>query len=145
MTLCLQCRSDVLKPCIWQGVGTIPANAVVVASDWELRKLSYFRRLSVATANLEMSRRRIPDWIADTLYSYRGMILWPSGQPFILSGNAIDNAFNNDGSYRWLSDFMRFAEQPPRQTPQKRILNRLRHLSLAFQIGRPAIAQHFCR
>lgn len=143
MTLCLQCRSDVPFPCIWQGPA--PANAVMVASDWELRKRTYFRRLAVATASLEMSRRRIPDWLTDTIYGHRGLILWPSGRRYELHDTAIDDAFGNDGSYRWLSDFVRFAEQPPRQKPQTRVLERLRLLSLAFQIERPAVARHFCR
>lgn len=149
MPICVQCRSDVVRPCVPGAGQRLPQSAVVAPSEHDLRRLSYFRRLAIATANLKashgLSRRRIPDWIAETIHFYDGVILTPHGRPWTISDTLIDDAFNNDGSYRWLSDFMRFATEPPKQRPQDRVIARLRLLSLAFQIAHPDVARHFCR
>jgi hypothetical protein len=54
---------------------------------------------------------------------------------------AIDRAFNDDDSFRWRSDFLRFAETEPKQPPQARVLNRLRLIDLAFRIAKPEQAR----
>lgn len=84
-----------------------------------------------------MPRRKIPDWIADTIYGCKGKIVWSDGTPFIIGDTEIDDAFSNDGSFRWLSDFIGFADHPPVQAPQRRLLARLRLIYLAFQIAYP--------
>lgn len=60
---------------------------------------------------------------------------------FEVSDTAIDEAFNDDGSFRWLSDFLRFAEMEPRQRPQARVLDRLRLIDLALRIAKPERAR----
>ena len=116
-----------------------------VATCEQLLNLHYFARLAIATANLDMPRRKIPDWMATTIYLYDGLIVWPDGLPFLIPDTAIDDAFNDDGSFRWLSDFLKFAVRSPRQKPQRRILPRLRLIDLAFRIDKPDIARHFGR
>lgn len=139
MTYCTQCGRDVCKPCTSK-----PANdnkrCIVVASDDELSRRSHFQRLATATRALGISRREIPNWIADTIYGFRGRITWPGGKPFDIDDEDIDEAFNDDGSFRWLSTFMYFAEYDPRQKPQQRILKRLRLIDLAFRISNPVRA-----
>ncbi len=49
-----------------------------------------------------ISRRENPNWMADVIFGYRGSILWSHGRPFTVRDSAIDDAFNNDGSFRWL-------------------------------------------
>jgi hypothetical protein len=61
------------------------------------------------------------------------------GRPFELPD--IDDAFGGDGSFRWLSDFIRFAEDPPHQLPQRRIIARLRLIDLYFRIKHPERAR----
>ncbi|WP_340149007.1 hypothetical protein [uncultured Sneathiella sp.] len=112
-------------------------NVIHTEAHNELLSKSYFSRLAVATANLGISRREIPNWITDTIYGFDGKILWPHGQEFIVSDTAIDDAFNNDGSFRWLSDFIASADREPRRNPQARLLDRLRLIDLAFRISKP--------
>lgn len=112
-----------------------PHRTVIVASDTELYSRSHFQRLAIATAALSVSRRMLPNFIADTLYSFRGKIVWPNGTPYELPD--IDDAFGADGSFRWVSDFIRFMEEPPRQNPQRRIIGRLRLIDLYFRIAYP--------
>ncbi|WP_413207889.1 hypothetical protein [Rhodospirillum sp. A1_3_36] len=116
---------------------------ICVASDSVLGNRDRLRRVATGTVGLGLSRREIPNWMADSIFGYEGVIQWPGGRPFPVPDTLIDDAFNNDGSFRWLSDFMRFAEVPPRQKPQARVLQRLRLLDLAFWIDKPDIARHF--
>lgn len=149
MPLCVKCNRVVCNPCIQAQADTGKWRRITVASDRELRRRSYFRRLAMATralqAELDISRREMPDWIADTIYAHRGEIVSADGKAFIVADTDIDDAFSNDGSFRWLSGFVRFAEKPPRQAPQTRVLDRLRLIDLAFRIARPDVARHFGR
>lgn len=112
---------------------------ITVASDRQLRRRSHFQRLAIATAALEVSRRELINVIADALYKFEGAIVHPNGGPFEVPD--IDDAFGNDGSFRWVSDFIRFAEEPPRQIPQARIIERLRLIDLYFRIKHPERAR----
>ena len=149
MPLCVKCNRLVCRPCIRGTSHCDGYRKIVVASDDALLNPVCFRRMAMATAalkeELSLTRRDIPDWIADAIYGYDGPVIWAHGGVFIVPDTAIDDAFNNDGSFRWLSSFVRFAEEPPRQAPQYRIVNRLRLIELAFQIARPDTARHFHR
>lgn len=112
---------------------------VSVATDAELRRPSHFQRLAIATAGLEVSRRKLPDMIADAIYGFEGKIIWPDGAPYDLP--CIDEAFGDEGTFRWLSDFIKFAVVPPRQVPQRRVLERLRLIDLYFRIEYPKWAK----
>lgn len=149
MLLCVKCNRFVCRPCVRGASEQDNRPKVYVATDDELSCLSYFRRLAIASAalknELELSRREIPDWMAGAIFHYEGRILWTHDGPFLVRDTAIDDAFNNDGSFRWLTDFLGFAERMPRQRPQYRVLTRLRLIDLAFRIARPDTARHFGR
>jgi hypothetical protein len=102
-----------------------------------LGRISHFQRLAMATRDLGLSRREIPNWIADVVHGFDGRIEWPNGAPFVVTDEAIDAAFNDNGSFRWISDFIAFALVPPRQRPQARVIERLRLIDLAFRIAHP--------
>lgn len=122
-----------------------PAKVVIVASDDELSRVSHFQRLAIATRALGLSRREIPNWMADAIYDYRGLITWPGGKAFVVGDDDIDAVFNDDGSFRWLSDFINFAEREPGQKPQQRVIERLRLIDLAFRISDPRRAELIAR
>lgn len=144
MPYCNRCLRIVCTPCT-PANDNHPPKLISVASDAELLRRSYFQRLAIATKALELPRREIPNWIADVIYSYEGSIVWPNGDKFVVGDEDIDAAFNDDGSFRWLSDFLRFAETPPRQAPQLRVLSRLRLIDLALRIAHPSWARHIGR
>lgn len=149
MPLCVKCNRVVCYPCIRAPSGQDNRPRIYVASDDELSDPVYFRRLAIASAalvsELALSRRTFPDWIADVIFSYEDRMRWRHDGSFIVRDTAIDDAFGGDGSFRWLSDFLRFADTPPRQRPQYRVLKRLRLIDLAFRINRPDTARHFGR
>lgn len=142
--VCNECGRWVYLPCVAANDNN-PDEFVVVACDTLLRNPVHFHRMAIATANLDKPRREIPNWMADTIYGYEGSIMSLDGDHFILEDDAIDAAFNDDWTFRWLSDYIDFAAQPPGRRPQHRILMRLRLLDLAFQIDKPNIARHFRR
>lgn len=119
--------------------GTGSVASVTVASDRQLRRRSHFQRLAIATAALEVSRRELINVISDEIYAFDGVIFWPDGRAFEIPD--IDEAFGTDGSFRWVSDFIRFADEPPRQLPQARVVDRLRMIDLYFRIKHPERAR----
>lgn len=149
MPLCVKCNRVVCVPCVRSPAGPKALPKIYVASDDELSRKSYFRRLAIASAalkaELDLSRRDFPDWMAGVIYGYEGKILWRHGGVFVIPDTAIDDVFNNDGSFRWLSDFFRFAEKTPKQRPQYGVIARLRLIDLAFRIARPDTGRHFGR
>lgn len=145
MHVCPQCGGNISAT---DHIQTSP-QTVTVATDWQLRRIPHVQRLAVATLNVkqekDLSRRGIPDWIAHVTYNFlyedKGRILWPVGRVFEIGDETIDLAFGDDGSFRWLSDFLSFASQPPKQKPQRRVLTRLRLIDLAFRIEYPKRAE----
>lgn len=149
MPLCIKCNRVVCVPCVRPKLGSDTTPKVYVASDDELLRRSYYWRLAIASVALKtekkLPRREFPNWMADVIHGYEGQILWGHGGPFTVSDTAIDDAFNDDGSFRWLSDFFAFALTPPKQRPHYGVIARLRLIDLAFRIARPDTAQHFGR
>lgn len=120
------------------GAGT-SARRVYVASDRQLKRKSHFQRLAIATAAMDVSRRELINVLSETIYNFEGHLLWPEGDVYEVPD--VDDAFGDDGSFRWVSDFIRFAETPPRQVPQGRIVERLRLIDLYFRIKHPERAR----
>ena len=145
MPICVKCSRDVCNPCVRGSKDEGNLKRILVASDRELRNTHYCHRLAIATANLGLPRREIPNWTADVIFEYEGRILWPNLKPFTITNTAIDDAFNDDGSFRWFSSFIQFKDRFPKMRPQYRILRRLRLIDLAFRIDKPDIARHFGR
>lgn len=77
--------------------------------------------------------------MAYSIYFFECDILWRHGGRFILLEKSIDDAFNNDGSFRWLAGLDTVAERPP----QRRLIARIRLIDLNFRNDRPDIARHF--
>ncbi len=122
---------------------------IIVPEPEEVLTRSYYHQLAKAVADLRnadgsyMSRRSVPDWMADQLFDERVRFIREDGTLLEISDTAIDDAFNDDGTFRWLSYLVAFAESPPRQAPQARIAERLILLSLAFWVAHPEIAAGF--
>lgn len=116
---------------------------IIVATDAQLQRRSHIRRLAMATVSLGYSRRLLINVMADTLYHYDGAIIWRDGRPYDLP--EIDDVFGDDPSFRWLSSFLKFAVEPPRQAAQTRVIERLRMIDLHFRIAHTDIAKRIAR
>lgn len=72
-----------------------------------------------------LSRRTFADWICDQLFLFEGVILLADGSELQVTDTFIDDAWNNDGSYRWTSAFARFAKRPPQRAANSNLLSRI--------------------
>ncbi|OHU89203.1 MULTISPECIES: hypothetical protein [Pseudoalteromonas] len=117
-------------------------DVVFVATDQQLNKKSYYRRLWVATRNIDLPRRLWLDEIADTLRDYHGLICHYNGRRFNVP--VIDEVFQ-DSDMRWLSYFLSPDSSGLSPKMHVRKLERLRLIDLYFRIKHPHIADHFGR
>lgn len=116
---------------------------IFVATREELERKSYYRRLWIATRNVNIPRRSWLDAIADTLRDFDGLIIHRSGKAYDIPD--IDNVFGDDPDLRWLGYYLQpdgSGEYPKIRT---RKYQRLELLDLYFRINHPDIARHFGR
>lgn len=113
---------------------------VYVASDTELSNQQYYRRLWLATRNIDISRRDWPDELADAFRDTNAEYRFPSGMPYFLPD--IDEVFTDPGM-RWMSDFL--VSDPSGHSPSvyRRSKDKLRLIDLYFRVRHPKIACHF--
>jgi hypothetical protein len=116
------------------------ARSVVMATDFQLGRISHISRLAIAAVAEAISRRKWPNAIADAVYGFEGTIYFADGRKFEPSDTEIDDTFA-DPDFRWISDFLSFADVPPRQRPQRRVIARLRLIDLYFRIKHPERAR----
>ncbi len=144
MPICKKCGLNVCSPCV-SALEIEHVRTVVVASYAQLVRPSHHYRLALVTRDLleeyQLSRRAYANWLTDVVFDESIRVLQRDGRPYMITDTLIDDVFNNDGSFRWLSDFLEFAEEPIRQSPQKRILERLRVIDLGIRIAFPARAK----
>lgn len=118
-------------------------STVVMATDYQLQRLSHHYRLALAAKAEGISRRKWADAIADAIYGFEGTIYYADGRKFDPTDTEIDDTFD-DPEFRWISDFLGFADVHPadrRQGPQRRTIARLRLIDLYFRIKHPERAR----
>lgn len=113
---------------------------VYVASDAELNDEHYYRRLWLATRNINISRRDWPDELADAFRDVDVDYRFPSGMPYFLPD--IDEVFTDPGM-RWMSDFLVSDPTGRRPAIYRRSKDKLRLIDLYFRVKHPKIARHF--
>ena len=118
-----------------------PGRIVIIPKDELLARPATVRRLAMALKAMNLSRRKVPDFLADVIYGSTLTIRYADGRAFCKCGFDIDDVFT-EGSMRWIGEFMRFAVRAPKQRAQRRTLGRLRVLALAFLIARPDMMEH---
>jgi hypothetical protein len=142
---------------------------IIVPTDDQLAHCAVQRRLAMVTANTELARRPFVDFCADMVYGFAsqaavvasemrdealekgdlrdlqlqfGGFFWADGRPYTVPD--VDDVFG-EPSFKWVSDFKKFAFLESRQLPQKRIIERLRLIYLAIEVWNPVIARHILR
>lgn len=115
-------------------------HTIVMASNYQLGRKSHFQRLAIAAAAEGISRRVWADAIADAIYGFEGTIYFADGRKFEPTETEVDDTFD-DPEFRWISDFLTFAETEAKQRPQRRVIARLRLIDLYFRIKHPERAR----
>jgi hypothetical protein len=116
---------------------------VVVPHATQLLTKTYYTKMAIASSNLNMPRRKFPDWMADALFLRDVEFRFRDGSLYEIGDDEIDFAFGYDGSFRWLDDFTNLSRLPLRQNPHHTIELRLRLIALSFWVDYPEIAKHF--
>lgn len=114
--------------------------SIILPPDRVLRQPAVVRRVAIAAAAEGFPRREWPNVIADALYGYEGSIFFADGRRFEPTDTEIDDTFD-DPDFRWISDFLSFAEVGPRQRAQLRTVPRIRLFYVNFRIRRPERAR----
>lgn len=114
---------------------------IYLATNEELLKESYYRRLWMATRSISIPRRNWLDEIADTLRDFDGVIIYRSGKPFAIP--LVDEIFGDDPDMRWLGYYLKPKKGGALPQSKSRKLERLQLLDLYFRIQHPEIARHF--
>lgn len=115
---------------------------IFVPDASELLTQQYYSRLALAVANLNVSRRKIPDWMADCLFRDDVEFRFRDGSLYEIGDEDIDDAFC-DPSFRWLSNLIKSSGTTPKQRPHYTLEFRLRLLALSFWVDKPNVAKHF--
>ena len=113
-------------------------------SDREILKRKYYEGVAWAVFELKLSRQVFVDWCLKQLYNPRNRFYKSCGKeifPILICD--FYNAFNDDESFRAITDLTNFALVPPKQNPPKSHLKRLQLISLAIMASRPDLARYF--
>lgn len=115
--------------------------AIIIPSAEILSQPSSVRRLAMAYRAKNLPRRKILNFVADHLYQHDGELLYLGRN--VSFDVDIDEVFgtDRDPSERWLSDFLAFAVDAPRQRAQRRTFDRLVLLWAALAVHNPAQAE----
>jgi hypothetical protein len=118
---------------------------IVVAPKEVLLTIGFIWGLSKSLRDLGLSRRKTPDWLAEVIFGWienGGVILDEDGVELIIYPGIIGDAHGEDGSFAWIAEQKRRAEEPPRRRPRSSLLLRLQLYEIAFRlIERPVVIE----
>jgi|GEM_PF-1542169 len=103
----------------------------------------YYRRLWLATRNLDIPRRSWLDELADTFRDFGGQLIKPNGQTYEIP--LVDDVFGDDTDMRWLGYYLLADVSGHYPRSKCRKIERLQLLDLYFRIKYPQIAKHFAK
>lgn len=107
---------------------------IVLHHSTGLTEPSFLSLVAEQLATTGLSRRQVPNWIADKVYGFDGELLLEDGSAWHFDDESIDRAFSDDGSFRWISDFLKLPGRPWKQKPQQRVVERIRFIAAALMI-----------
>ena len=84
-----------------------------------------YKKLAEYLASKGISRRKIPDFIADILYNEDFQFVDKNGKIIEFDDEVVDRVFGEDESCRWFGDFMERRFEAWKQVPQERVIKRL--------------------
>lgn len=133
---CWFCRQDPKCRCLYNDGK--PKKRIILPKDNEILTIEYVSALALALVRLGLSREKFISWLTDQLYNEKYEFYYSDGDtkfPILLC--TVYKAFNDDCSFRWISDFEKFAYKPLLQKPHKSHLMRLQLITLAIKAARP--------
>lgn len=98
---------------------------IYMPTSEEVCKPEVYKKLAEYLASKGISRRKIPDFIADMLYNEEFYFLDKNGKIIEFDDEVVDRVFGEDESCRWIGDFMERRYESWKQVPQERVVKRL--------------------
>ncbi len=98
---------------------------IYMPTSEEVCEPEVYKKLAEYLASKGISRRKIPDFIADILYSREFHFLDKHGKIIEFDDEVVDRVFGEDESCRWIGDFMERRFEAWKQVPQERVIKRL--------------------
>jgi hypothetical protein len=95
------------------------------------RQMQFLARLLIY---IDVPRREVPEWVTNTFYAFEGFVIDEHGRDVTIDVDEFYASFNEDAEFRWISDFLKFAQREPRQRAQRRVMDRLRYLTAAAAV-----------
>ena len=136
---CWFCRQDPKCRCVYDDGK--PKKRIILPEDNEILTIEYVSALALAFVRLGLSREKFIGWLTDQLYNEKYEFYYSDGNKFPILMCTVYKAFNYDSSFRWLSDFDKFAYRPLLQKPHKTHLPRLQLITLGFMAARPDLVE----
>lgn len=110
---------------------------IQVAPKEVLLSIGFIWGLAKSLSDLGLSRRKTPDWLADVIHRWiesGGTILDEDGVELDIYPGIIDDAHGADGSFAWVAEQKRRADERPRRRPRSSLLLRLQLYEIAFRL-----------
>jgi hypothetical protein len=122
----------------WRPRGAPPA-VVYMPSPNTVSQPDYIKMLATALTSMGMSRRKTGDFLDNAIARYTGTVRL-AGSASAVKATTLFALLSDDESYRWLGEFMRYAEKPVTQAPHAQAIARIQIIAVALQIVRhPAL------
>jgi hypothetical protein len=113
---------------------------IYIESRERLLSLDFIEGLAVRITELNLSRVKSTDWLADKIYTFEGTIYGWDGRRLYIDSNIVDRSYGKDVSGTWNGEVKIFATQPPLRRPRHSMLLRLALWDAAFKmIGKPVL------
>lgn len=109
--------------------------ALRTRSDGDLLSYEFLMALADRINSLGLSRLKTTDWLADTIYSWPGLILDGSGDPIEIYDEIFDDAYGRDSSFCWNSNVKQFCRRPRLRRTKRAMLLRMQLWDAALKIA----------
>lgn len=115
-------------------------NVIMVLPRERLLSLDFIEGLAHRITELNLSRIKTTDWLADKIYSFEGVILDWDGRRLRLDPDIVDRSYGHDVACTWNSEVKTFASRPAQRRPRHSMLLRLALWDAAMKMnGTPVL------
>ena len=108
---------------------------IYIESRERLLSLDFIEGLAVRITELNLSRIKSTDWLADKIYGFQGTIYDWDGRRLYIDSDIVDRSYGNDTCCTWNSEVKAFAVQRPKRRPRHSMLLRLALWDAAMKIN----------
>lgn len=98
---------------------------IYIESRERLLSLDFIEGLAVRITELNLSRVKSTDWLADKIYSFEGTMYGWDGRILYIDDDIVDRSYGKDASGTWNGEVKAFAVHPPKRRPRHSMLLRL--------------------